>query len=103
MKTNLVCTLKVYNKVDPKSRIEMLLKDVNSHAHCNIEAHTMFLENDVFEIKVSSEKHPKLGCTPQGFCYNRKRILAKSLIDSLLSTPFYCDIEIIKEGEYYEK
>lgn len=79
----------------------MLCKDINSHEHCNVEAHTVLGETDIFTIKVSSEKYNKLGCTKDGLCYNRKRILAKSVTDSKLSTPFYCDIEIIEEN-YYE-
>lgn len=97
MKTNLVTTVRVRNKYSPLDRINMLCKDINSHEHCNVEAHNVLGETDIFTIKVSSEKYNKLGCTRDGFCYNRKRILAKSVIVSLLSTPFYCDIEIIEE------
>ena len=76
----------------------MLCKDINSHEHCNVEAHSVLGEISIFTLKVASEKDNKLGCTKEGFCYNRKRVLAKSVIDSLLRTPFYCDIEIIKEN-----
>lgn len=75
----------------------MLCKDINSHEHCNVEAHSVLGETNIFTIKVSSEKYNKLGFTRDGFCYNRKRVLAKSVIDSLLSTSFYCDVEIIEE------
>ena len=97
MKTNLVTTVRVSNKYSPLDRINMLCKDINSHEHCNIEAHSVLGETNVFTLKVTSEKDNKLGCTKDGFCYNRKRILAKSVTDSLLSTPFYCDIETIED------
>lgn len=98
MKTNLVTTVRVHNIHSPLDRINMLCKDINSNEHCNVEAHSVLGETNIFEIKVSSEKDVNLGCTRDGFCYNRKRILAKSVIDSLLSTPFYCDIGIIEEN-----
>lgn len=101
MKTNLVTTVRVYNDHSPLDRINMLCKDINSHEHCNVEAHSVLGETNIFTLKVASEKDNKLGCTKDGFCYNRKRVLAKSVIDSLLSTPFYCDIEIVEE-DYYE-
>lgn len=92
MKTNLVTTVRVCNNYSPIDRINMLCKDINSHEHCNVEVHSVLGETNIFTLKVSSEKDINLGCTRDGFCYNRKRILAKSMIDSLLSTPFYCNI-----------
>ncbi|UZV41150.1 hypothetical protein vBVpaMR16F_84 [Vibrio phage vB_VpaM_R16F] len=97
MKTNLVTTVRVCNNHSPLDRINKLCKDINSHEHCNVEAQSVLGETNVFTLKVSSEKDNKLGCTKDGFCYNRKRVLAKSVIDSLLSTPFYCGIETIEE------
>ena len=95
MKTNTVATLQA-----PLDRINMLCRDINSHEHCNVEVHSVLGETNIFAVKVASEKDNKLGCTKDGFCYNRKRILAESVIDSLLSTPFYCDIEIIEVDDY---
>lgn len=60
--------------------------------------HTVFLVKLIPSLlKLVAKKDSKLGCTKDGFCYNRKRVLAKSVIDNLLNTPFYCDIEIIEE------